>query len=517
MSSVERFELSRSGENLRGALTALRRRWLLVFAVVVIAVGALVYSHERKAKSYTATAAVAFQSSTLTDSALQVSGGGSSEPQREADTEVLIAHSPEVAAAAATQLGVPGHGAELLEEVKVEAAPNADVLDIQATNARPQDAARLANAFAQEYIDFKAQSQLNAIASAQAKLQQQIAGLPATAPERASLEGTLQRLGSLRAVAGGGASIIGRATPPANPTGTSLSTTVVIGLLIGLAVAFTLVFVLESLDRRLRTVEDFEREYRLPVLTAVPQSNFRHRRAGKRTDALEPFRILRSALDFVAVTRDLRTLLVTSAIPAEGKTTVAVDLAHAVALTGRRTVLVELDLRRPSFAEHFDIDPKRGLTSVLTGEASLEDVLAHPLEDVPSLLVLPGGRLPHNPSELLASARTTALIAELAADCDMLILDAPPLNPVADTQVLLGSQVIDAAIIVGRVERAKRDEVRRERAILDRHVVEPVGTVVTGLRDTGAYDYTYYRAASPALDSEVGDEVRVAERSELRL
>ena len=88
----------------------------------------------------------------------------------------------------------------------------------------------------------------------------------------------------------------------------------------------------------------------------VPRSH----RAKERTELLEPYRILRSALDFAAVTRQLDTLLVTSAISGEGKTTVAVDLAHAVALTGRRVVLIELDLRRPTFAEHFDLIPAAG-------------------------------------------------------------------------------------------------------------------------------------------------------------
>ncbi len=128
-------------------------------------------------------------------------------------------------------------------------------------------------------------------------------------------------------------------------------------------------FLLESLDRRIKSIEEFEREYRLPVLTGVPQSAFRLDRAADREELLEPYRILRSALDFAAVTHQLDTLLVTSAVSGEGKTTVAVDLAHAVALTGRHTVLIELDLRRPTFTEHFDLDASRGVTTALVGAA----------------------------------------------------------------------------------------------------------------------------------------------------
>jgi succinoglycan biosynthesis transport protein ExoP len=500
MGTRERLERAREGEGFTNALTALKRRWLIVAAVVAASVVALAASHAHKAKSYAATASVAFQSGTLSDAALQVTPSSSGEPQREADTEVLIAHSSEVAHAVLAQLHLHGEAGELLGEVKVEAAPNADILNIVATTGDPATSASLANAFAEQYIAFRARSQLAGIETAQRNFQQQIAALPAGSTERVALEQSLQRISSLRAVAGGGANIIGRATPPTSPTGMSLSSTIAIGLLVGLAISFSIVFLLESLDRRVKSIEELEQEYRLTALAAIPQTAFRTRRASERGEALEPYRILRSALDFAAVARPLDTLMVTSAVSGEGKTTVAVDLAHAVALTGRRTVLVELDLRRPTFAEHFDIDPARGLTTAITGAAPLGELLIAPLADVPNLLVLPAGRIPHNPAELLGSARIDEIISELAVGESMVIVDAPPLNPVADAQVLLNDQAINAALLVGRVERTTREEVRRARAILDRHIVEPVGIVVTGIRDADRYGYGSYRGAAPTLD-----------------
>jgi capsular exopolysaccharide synthesis family protein len=394
--------------------------------------------------------------------------------------------------------------AELLSEVKVEAAQNADVLNIIATTASPVRSAALANAFAQQYIAFRSSSQLAGIQVAESKLQQQISGLLPGSAELAALQQSIQRLNALRAVAGGGANVIATATPPSSPSGTSLSTTLIIGILVGVAIAFSLVFLLESLDRRVKSVEELEAEYRLPALTAVPQSGFRSRRAADREEQLEPYRILRSALDLAAVSHQLDTLLVTSAIEGEGKTTVAVDLAHAVALTGRHTVLIELDLRRPTFARHFDLDPGYGVTTMLIGAASLDDLLVKPLADVPSLTVLPAGRLPHNPSELLSSPRITEIISALTTDEGLVIVDAPPLNPVADTQVLLNNPAIHASIIVARICQTTRDEVRRARGILDRHVVSPIGVAVTGLRDANAYGYGAYRGEDPTLDVDLG-------------
>jgi polysaccharide biosynthesis transport protein len=514
MSGADRFGRARESEGLAKSLTMLRNRWLIVVCVVFASVLVAVVHHERGAKSYSATANVAFQAGTLSDAALQVTPGGTAEPQREADTEVLIAHSPEVALGVRKQLRTPASSSELLNEVKVEAAPNANILNFVAASGDPRYSARLANAFAEQYIAFRTRSELAGIESAQAKLDQQIAALPAGSAERATLQVSLERLGELRAVAGGGANIIGLATPVATPTGPSLTSTVLVGVLIGLAVAFSLVFLLESLDRRVKTIEEFEREYRLPVLAAVPQSAFRFHLARDRGELLEPYRILRSALDFAAVTRELDTLLVTSAVSGEGKTTVAADLAHAVALAGRSVVLIELDLRRPTFSEHFDLKPGTGLTAALIRDTQPTDLLVEPFSDLPNFSVLPAGRTPHNPSELLGSPRVAELISKLLSPDGMVIVDAPPLNPVADTQVLLNSPAIHSAIVVARVDRTARDDVRRARAILDRHMVEPVGIVVTGLRDSTRYGFEAY---GPAVDGDIHEPISAESTAAPRL
>lgn len=519
MSAGERLGQIRQSDGLRRAMGVLRTRWLMVAGIVAACLLVAVFRHEQAAKSYTANSSVVFQSGTLSESALQVAPAGTTEPLREADTEVFIAHSPEVAEAVRRQLGTHTTAAELLSLVKVEAEPNANILNIIASTGNPLVSARLANAFAEQYIAFRAASELVDIGVAQARLEKQLAQLPAGSAERANLQQSLNRLNELRAVAGGGASIIGKATPPTKPAGSTLSTTVVIGLLIGLAVAFSVVFILESLDRRIKTVEEFESEYRLSTLAVVPQAAMRPRRAADRTELLEPFRILRSALDFAAVTRQLDTLLVTSAIPGEGKTTVAVDLAHAIALTGRQVVLMELDLRRPTLAQHFDLQGQEGLTSALTQGTPPSELLVEPISELENLSVLLAGRLPHNPSELLGSPRIAEIISGLVSTDGIVIVDAPPLNPVADAQVLLSSPAIHASIMVARINKTSRDDARRARAILDRHMVEPVGLVITGVRESGGYGYGYgyggYSGEAPSLDVKI-DALSQAAGSESR-
>jgi succinoglycan biosynthesis transport protein ExoP len=483
-------------EGLAADLEILSRHWRMVVLVVLVSVAAFGFMHERQAKSYTATSSVTFQSDTLLDSALNIATATSSEPQREADTEVLIAHSAEVAEAVREQLKATSATNELLSEVKVEAAPTADVLNIVATTHDPQASATLANAFAAQYIAFHTKSQLSGIAANEAGIREEIKGLPAASPERATLETTLIRLNSLQGIAGGGTNVIAKASPPSSPNGGGISQAIVIGLLVGLAIGFALVFLRESLDRRIKTVADFERGYRLPALSGIPRTSARV----LRTDSsalLEPYRILRSALGFTAVTRQLNTLLVTSAVAGEGKSTVAVNLARVIALSGRRTVLVELDLRRPTTLGAIELGGERGVTTLFTGGAELSELLRQPLADLPNLLVLPSGALPHNPSELLSSRRVNELLAELTADGSMVIVDSAPLNPVADAQVLLDNPAIDAAVIVARIDRTTREEMRHARSILDHHEVEPVGLVVTGVRDPRRYGYGYGTYQSP--------------------
>jgi capsular exopolysaccharide synthesis family protein len=499
----ENFQTTREGNAISNALEVMRRRWPIVFGVVLVCAVFAGVQQNRAVPTYKATASVAFQESSIAENLIVGAGsaGGTGEPQRDADTEVTIAHSQEVAQGVRSQLGNRLSIAELLDIVAVEAAPNADVLNITASTDNPHESAQIANAFANQYITFRANAKLSNIDATKAQLQQQLDSLPAGSTEAVSLQQQLERLTQARAVVGAGANIIGRATPPSSPSGLKLSTAVILGLLVGLALAFTLVFLLESLDRRIKTVEEFEREYRLSALAVVPESSIGPVRADERGELLEPYRILRSALEFAAVTRALDTLLITSAVPGEGKTTVSVDLAQTIALTKRRVVLLELDLRMPTFARHFGLDPRRGLTTALLRGESPADLLVEPLESVPNLSVLPSGPLPHNPSELLASPVISEIITELGAGGEsIVIVDAPPLNPVADAQILLNNGAIQGTLIVARINKTSRDETRRARGILDRHMVEPVGVVITGVRDGGRYSYSGYGSGSGTVE-----------------
>jgi non-specific protein-tyrosine kinase len=494
--SLDSQATPRQGDTLSWALAVLGRRWLIIVSAVVVATGVAIASQELTEDAYEASASVVFGAPSLSDAALQVDRD-TADPEREAATQVLIAESEEVGAGVRASEGLRATPQQLLAAIDVEAEENANVLRITARQSDAESAARLANAFAEEYIAFKARSEVQSIRSAEEDLNRQLDALPPDAVERTDLQQSLQRLQALRAVATGDARIIGSATPPSEPAGLGRLKTGILGAIIGLAVGLSVAFLVESLDRRMTELEEFEREYRLPALSAVPPSGFAAERAEERQEQLEPYRILRSALDFAAVARDLRAIMITSAVPGEGKTTVAVDLAHAVALTGQRVRLVELDLRRPTFGQHLDIEPREGVTGALRTHAPAYELMQEPFARLPNLSVLPSGQLPPNPSELLASDALTALLDDLRREDALVILDAPPLLPVADAQILLSKTGIDAVLIVARLGFTTRDEVRRARAILDRHVLQPLGLVVTGAAGPEGYDYGGYRSREP--------------------
>lgn len=491
LSTIENLNDTRTGD-AGGILDALRRRWPLVLSLILVGSAIGVAQHQLAEKSYEATASVALSGSDTLSQALLQAGNASLDPERDVATKVLVVKSPRVAARVAQQLRVSAPPPELLDQVSVEAAPNADVLNITAASPNPVYAARLANAFAKQYIAFEASSQLAAIEGAQRELEQQLRSLTQDSPQADGLQQSLQRLTELRAVAGGGTRLIGAAIPSTQPVGLGLVAKAALGGLIGLALAFSLVVMLESRDRRIRSTQGFEQVYGLPVLASVPQSAFKTARDARSGEQLEPFRILRTALDFIAAARPLDTVLITSAVAGEGKTTVAVNLARAYAVAGRDVVLVELDLRQPSFGRHFAIDPRAGVTTTLIGRTPLGDVLINVL---PTLSVLPAGPLPPNPSELLGSPALTRLLSELSGEGRLVILDAPPLNPVADAQALVSHSRVDAAIVVGRLGLTSMEQARRARVILDRYSEQPVGVVVTGLERRDHYGYGGYLSA----------------------
>jgi capsular exopolysaccharide synthesis family protein len=507
-----RFEPERERDSVAYALGVLRRRWLVVVAAVAACLFAgFVISGVNSSDRYESSARVLFDTSALSDAALQLQREAA-DPEREAATNVLLAGSEAVASSVRRELHLSTSVGDLQDKIQVEAEQNANVLQITATDEDPRQAAVLANAFANEFVAFRAQADQQSIEAAQRDLQDQLAALPADAPERQDLRDALSRLASSHALANGDARVIAKATVPTDPSSLGLPQVLALAGIIGLALGMVGALVVESMDKRITDVASFEREYRLRALAVVPQKTFRRQGLRANSGDLEPFRILRTAVDFARVTRPVRTVMVTSAVRGEGKSSVAIGLAQAIALSGRPVILVELDLRHPSLAHTFGMPDQGGVTNALLGSEP-NDLLQRPIRELPDLEVLAAGVLPPNPAELLEAPALDVMLRSLLQDGrKTLVIDSAPLLPVADAQILLNKPAVDASVVVARQGVTTRDHARRARLVLDGHAAVPIGLVVTGHTARDVYGYGYGEIWQPgaAPQPEVFAEERTA-------
>ena len=480
----------RDASPLLTGVRVIRERWMLVLAAIVICTGVVVAFSLTATKQYEATASVLVRPSNLTALIDPSAGTQNLDQQREQGTSLLLAQSTAVAQRVKTELHLTDAPTDLLGQISATSEPDANLINITAQDPDPRRAATLANAFASQFVSYRADADRNRIVQGEDLLRKQLSQLAPTATaERTELGQALQKVIALRAVTTGDAEVVDRATVPVAAASPRPKRDAVLGLLLGIVAGVAMAFLADLFDRRLKTVEGFEARYGLRALAAVPHQPRDPTTARERHAVLEPFRILRSSLGFLGLAREVRVIMVTSAVPGEGKSTIAVGLARAAALAGQRVVLVEADLRRPTFHQQFELgsDP-RGLTTALMG-APVDELLRPVLDG--SLHVLPSGPLPLNSAEILRSAEMVTVLQQLTDEADLVILDAPPLLPVADAQALLDLPPVDACLVVARAFRTTRDDVRRARAVLERHRLQNLGLVVNGLDEREA-SYTYY-------------------------
>ena len=258
----------------------------------------------------------------------------------------------------------------------------------------------------------------------------------------------------------------------------------------GLALAYAFLIARRLIDRRVRSVKHVEDATGASVLGIIPKEDALGRtHRGVRGDlgrAAESFRQLRTNLRFVDVDNEPRKIVVTSALAGEGKSTVSSNIARLVAQAGTPVVLVDADLRRPQIATTFEIDGAVGLTQALAGDVEMRDVIVD--SGMANLSLLPAGRIPPNPSELLGSLRMKQFIDELSQDY-LVILDAPPLLPVTDAGLL--SAFCDGALLVQAAGKTQIEQSQHCRRILDQVGSRLLGVVLNKAPVKGASAIAY--------------------------
>lgn len=325
--------------------------------------------------------------------------------------------------------------------------------------------------------------------------------------------------------------VVDRPLLPKSPVTPNVPLNIAVGAVVGLILGFALAIGREQLDRSIKTPDDVERELGLTFLGLLPEIDGTktgpsygngHRRRGEPKPNLErpelvvheqpmsgiaeAARAIRTNIFFMSPDRPFLTLLVTSAGPAEGKTTVACCLATAMAQAGKRVVLVDCDMRRPRLHRVFGISNDAGVTSALL-DPSLLDSLAQETQ-VPNLSVITTGPLPPNPAELLHSEAFEKVIDRLRTEYDRVIIDSPPIVPVTDAAVLSGK--LDGTVLVVRAFNTSKELARRAMRALRDVGGRTVGIVLNAVdlerREYGYYQYYYYKregyASAPASGAE---------------
>lgn len=444
---------------LRPYIGLLRRRWLAVLACVLtgMAVSFLVINNTPKLYTSSVRLFIDIPAARGVGDALQAAQLSGTRLQSYSQIAV-----------SGTARNAVTQRLHLAEAPKVSATPvpNTLILQITATQSSPQVAQQVADATGAAFTDLIAQ------------LEQ---GQPAPTQPRVIDSPTLNRT-------------------PVRPQPTKdLS----LGLLVGLVVGIGLAVGLESFDRSIKDPNEAEVLVGSPLLGTVPR-----RRSG-RADSLatdgddgsttsEAFRSLRTSVRFIDVDSTLKSILVTSPMPGEGKTTVAAHLAIAMAEAGQRVVLVDADLRRGRLSTLFDLDNESGVSSVIIRQADLPNTLRLWRSN---LLVLTSGPTPPNPSELLGSVSATETLEYLTANADIVVIDAPPVLPVADAVVL--STQVDGVIMVLRVGRTRREraaEATRRLTVVGANIVGCVMNGTSAAASYGTYSGYHYEPLSRKWD-----------------
>ncbi|GAA1519927.1 polysaccharide biosynthesis tyrosine autokinase [Nocardioides humi] len=418
---------------LRDYLRVLRRRWLSILVIAVAVTAAAGVFTAVQTPQYASTARLFVTTSQTNDA--QLLQGGQFSAQRVKSYADLIT-SRELAQRVIDDTGLKTTPADLADQVEAQAVLDTVNLDVTVTDPDAQQAQVIAQSYAEQLTDLVRELETPAG--------------QADAPIKAT--------------------IVDAASYSDNPVSPQPQRNLALGVVVGLMLGFGLAVLREVLDTRVKSLDDVAEITDAPTLGTIAYDA-----AATKTPLLtqipphapraESFRVLRTNLQFVDVDSEQKVFVVTSAVPGEGKTSTAVNLAISLAQGGARTLLVEGDLRRPMAAKRLGMDEAVGLTNVLVGKVKAPDVFQ--IHNDSRLSVVASGPIPPNPAELIQSHAMEDFLAYVREEYDVVIVDAPPLLPVTDAALLAAKS--DGALVVLSHGKVTKEQVR--------HSIERLGQV----------------------------------------
>jgi polysaccharide biosynthesis transport protein len=490
---------------LRGYLHVARRgRWWIA-AFALLGLGISLALSLTATKQYTATAQLLVQSA---GNLGLDSGSGQVPSPTDVQTELQLVTSAPVQSQVRAQLAsAPG--------VSASEVGQTNVIALTAVSPDPARAAQIANAYASAFVTWSTTTSISSLAAAEGQLTKQInaigkeidnlpsssaAQLTALSNQQAVLKGQLAQLQVTGATASTGLELVTPATVPTSPSSPKPLEDALLGLIAGLILGVGAAFLRDNLDDTMTTGEAVERVGGTTVLATVPMvASWRKNTnpvvisvSDPTSQSAEAYRSLRTSLQFVRSDGTVRTILVTSPSAGDGKTATVVNLGAVFAQAGARVVLVSCDLRRPGLGQFFAPAGHAELSSVLTGQQPLDRALS-PVPSVDGLWTLGSREVAANPTELLGGNRMRSLVDDLAKRFDIVLIDSPPVLPVADALILSG--YADAVLLVVAAGTTRRAELRRAAEKLAQASAPVVGAVLN--KATAQDGYGYYGGYQP--------------------
>ena len=496
-----------------------RRKWLFLSVLVLVPAVAIALSL-RSAPTYAASAQLLLNGQSITQ---DLTGAPTpyTDPARAAQTQAQLARVPDVAQKAIDAV----HARDLtttkfLKNSSVTAGFGSDFLTFSVTDGSPDRAMRLATAYAQAFATYRHNLDMQEVQRAADAVRRQIDDLEASGQKGSTLYLNLvqkeQQLSAIEALQPQTARVVHEADE-ATKVGPRTVRNALIAIALGLVLALGLAFLGDAMDTRIRSVDKFREGLGLRLLGSIPPPSKQLRKTGlvmltaPTSHEAEPFRFLRAGFDLANRDYQARTIMVTSPIGGEGKSTTVANLAVALARVGHHVVLVDFDLRRPRLHKLFDLGDPQGLTDVVLGDVALEDALrpvlvtaqdptvrngSRPGNRVGKLEVLPAGHVLHDP-DLLGDQPAAGIFESLRNRADLVLIDSAPLLPIGDA-ITLSAQV-EALILVVRLNTLRSSAYDNLRRTLSSSPAVKLGFVLAGaeLGDT----YAYYRYPSSRADT----------------
>jgi polysaccharide biosynthesis transport protein len=476
-------------------LGILRRRapWIVLCFVLVAAVAYGYSKHETK--KYTATSSLSFSNDSLSGQIAGLTTGGASSLVAQQDNDIELVRLGKMAERTAGVLGQGLTTEEVTKSVSVAAKGESGVVDVSATSTSPRLAAEIANTYAIEAAKEQRSTNRAFFKNALALVNKQLAHLSPLqrfGSDGLNLENRAQTLGLLSELGYNNVEVAQEALIPSSPSSPRTKRNTLLGAILGLLLGLGVAASLERFDRRIREPDELGALYTAPMLGLVPTSRaLRAKGAALPAAEAEVFSLIRAHMRFFNVGREVRTIVIASPAPGDGKTTVARRLAEAAARLGSRVLLLEADLRHPSLAQQLELPPGSGLADVLVEAVSAADAT----HSVPvsgrgrshTLDVMAAGATPPNPGELLDSRGMGAVLEQARAMYDFVVVDTPPLNVVSDAFPLLTK--VDGVVVVGWVGRSRSDDAERLQQVLAGSGAPLLGVIANGSKSDGPNPY----------------------------